>query len=54
MIHEMKTNLLYVHLFLTSHLFFIPVASKKQRKAEVLEGILETMETEGGVENWGP
>ncbi|XP_030593757.1 putative RNA-binding protein 19 [Archocentrus centrarchus] len=27
------------------------VAAKKQRKAEVLEGILETMETEGGVED---
>ncbi|XP_045891930.1 probable RNA-binding protein 19 [Micropterus dolomieu] len=27
------------------------VAAKKQRKAEVLEGILETMETEGGVQD---
>lgn len=31
--------------------FFISVASKKQRKTEVMEGILETMET---VENEGP
>lgn len=28
------------------------VGAKKQRKAEVLEGILETMETDGGVEDW--
>lgn len=27
------------------------VAAKKQRKAEVLEGILETMETDAGVED---
>lgn len=28
------------------------VATKKQRKAEALEGILETMETDGVVEDW--
>lgn len=27
------------------------VAAKKHRKADLLEGILETMETEGGVED---
>lgn len=32
-------------------IFFISVASKKQRKAEVMEGILETMES---VDNEGP
>lgn len=32
--------------------YSISVDAKKQRKAEVLEGILETMETEGGVEDW--
>lgn len=35
--------------------FFISVASKKQRKVEVMEGILEAMETvenEGAVEDW--
>ena len=29
------------------------VSAKKVRKSEVLEGILERMETEGGVEDWG-
>lgn len=33
-------------------LCFIAVAAKKQRKSEVLAGILETMETDGGVEDW--
>ncbi len=28
------------------------VAAKKQRKAEVLEGILETMETDGVEKDW--
>lgn len=50
-IHEMKKNLLCIYLFLTSNLFLISVASKKLRKAEVLEGILETMENDGGAEN---
>lgn len=31
--------------------FFASVAAKKLRKSEVMEGILETMETDGGAED---
>lgn len=42
---------LFIYFFLTCDLFSMSVATKKQRKAEVLEGILETMEMGGVVED---
>lgn len=49
--HEKKINWWCIHChFLLS----ISVVEKKKRKAEVLEGILENMETGGAEEDWHP
>lgn len=47
----MKLTALFINFFLPCYLFSMSVATKKQRKAEVMEGILETMETDGVVED---
>lgn len=44
---EIIITTLCINSFVLCFLFSILVAAKKQRKAEVLEGILETMETDG-------
>lgn len=43
--------ILYFYVLISCYLFSMSVAAKKQRKAEVMEGIMETMETDGGAED---